>query len=331
MAQPPTYDAAIQNQDGYPQGGAYPPPQVGAYPPPQGGAYPPQQVGAYPPPQGGAYPPPQVGAYPPPQGGAYPPPSQPYVYPGKDSSNIDVEYSSQSENLDKGASGIISFDQQSVRLGFIRKVFAILILQMSVTLGFMAWFMFHEPTKLYVQNHIGMYVAGYVIFFVLYIVLVCCKSVARRHPINLVLLGIFTISLSYMVAVISSFHDTKIVLALFGMTLLISIGIIGFASQTKYDFTKWAGVLFVCSFSLFIFGLFACVVVPTGAMGGLNLVYSGLGALLFMAFLAFDTQLIMGGKKYEIDPEDYVFAAMMLYVDIIYIFLFLLSLFGGSN
>ena len=47
--------------------------------------------------------------------------------------------------------------------------------------------------------------------------------------------------------------------------------------------------------------------------------------------MAFDTQLIMGGKKYEISPEDYVFAAMMLYVDIIYIFLYLLALFGGSN
>ena len=39
----------------------------------------------------------------------------------------------------------------------------------------------------------------------------------------------------------------------------------------------------------------------------------------------------MGGNKYEISPEDYVFAAMMLYVDVIYIFLFLLSLFGGGN
>ena len=39
----------------------------------------------------------------------------------------------------------------------------------------------------------------------------------------------------------------------------------------------------------------------------------------------------MGGKKYEIDPEDYVFAALMLYVDVIYIFLFILSLLGGSS
>lgn len=300
------------NQPSYPPPGAYPPPQQGAYPPPQQ-AYPPQ----------GAYPP-QQASYPPPQQAAYPPPTQ--DCPQKSLVDSDVEYQGSNPTY-----GIVSFDEKSIRLAFIRKVFAILILQMSVTIAFIAWFIFHEPTKKYVQNNVGMYIAGYVIFLVLYFVLVCCTSVARKHPINLILLAIFTISLSYMVAVISSFHDTTIVLALFGMTLLISIGIIGFASQTKYDFTKWAGVLFAAAFTLFIFGLFAAILIPTGYMRGLNVVYSGLGALLFMAFLAFDTQLIMGGKKYEISPEDYVFAAMMLYVDIIYIFLYLLSLFGGSN
>jgi len=321
MAQPPSYEAS-QNP-GY-QAPVYPP-QDGAYPP-QNGAYPPQN---------GAYPPPNTGmAYPPPTQGYQPVPAdqqQPYVYPGKQEPGVDVEYQGHSDDTDKQTMGIISFDDKSIRLSFIRKVFSILILQMSVTLAFIAWFIFHEPTKGFVQNHVGMYIAGCVLFVVLYFVLVCCTSVARRHPINLVLLAIFTISLSYMVAVISSFHDTKIVLALFGMTLLISVGIIGFASQTKYDFTKWAGVLFVCCFALFIFGLFAAILIPTGAMQGVRMVYAGLGALLFMAFLAFDTQLIMGGKKYEISPEDYVFAAMMLYVDIIYIFLYLLALFGGNN
>ena len=48
-------------------------------------------------------------------------------------------------------------------------------------------------------------------------------------------------------------------------------------------------------------------------------------------FLAFDTQQVMGGRKHEISPEDHVFGAMMLYVDIIYIFLFLLQIFGKSN
>jgi len=42
-----------------------------------------------------------------------------------------------------------------------------------------------------------------------------------------------------------------------------------------------------------------------------------------------DTQLILGGKhKYSINPEEYIFAALNLYLDIITIFLLLLQLIG---
>ena len=49
---------------------------------------------------------------------------------------------------------------------------------------------------------------------------------------------------------------------------------------------------------------------------------------VFSQFLAYDTQLIMGGKKHELSQEDYVFAALMLYVDVVYIFMFIMALLG---
>ena len=49
-----------------------------------------------------------------------------------------------------------------------------------------------------------------------------------------------------------------------------------------------------------------------------------------LQYLVFDTQLILGGKhrKYEISPEEYVFAALNLYLDIVSLFLLLLQLIG---
>lgn len=41
--------------------------------------------------------------------------------------------------------------------------------------------------------------------------------------------------------------------------------------------------------------------------------------------------MIIGGKKYEISPEDYIFAAIQLFIDIIYIFWMLLTLIGGLS
>ena len=48
-------------------------------------------------------------------------------------------------------------------------------------------------------------------------------------------------------------------------------------------------------------------------------------------FLAYDTQLIMGGRKYEYSEEDYVAAVTQLYVDIVMIFIYLLQLIGGLD
>lgn len=48
-------------------------------------------------------------------------------------------------------------------------------------------------------------------------------------------------------------------------------------------------------------------------------------------FLAFDTQLLLGNKRYSISPEEYVFATLSLYLDIIYLFSFLLQLTGGGR
>uniref|UniRef100_A0A8C4YG49 Uncharacterized protein n=1 Tax=Gopherus evgoodei TaxID=1825980 RepID=A0A8C4YG49_9SAUR len=44
----------------------------------------------------------------------------------------------------------------------------------------------------------------------------------------------------------------------------------------------------------------------------------------FWIFLAYDTQLLVGNKQYGLSPEEYIFGALEIYVDIVYIFLFLL-------
>ena len=49
-------------------------------------------------------------------------------------------------------------------------------------------------------------------------------------------------------------------------------------------------------------------------------------------YLVFDTQMMLGGKhKYSLSPEEYIFAALNLYLDIINMFLFILALFGGRR
>lgn len=48
-------------------------------------------------------------------------------------------------------------------------------------------------------------------------------------------------------------------------------------------------------------------------------------------FLAVDTQLLLGNKKMAISPEEYVYAALNLYTDIINIFLYILAIVGRTR
>ncbi|KAI8425983.1 hypothetical protein MSG28_004967 [Choristoneura fumiferana] len=50
----------------------------------------------------------------------------------------------------------------------------------------------------------------------------------------------------------------------------------------------------------------------------LRLVYTAVGVLIMCVYLVYDTQLMIGGKhRYAISPEEYVFAALNIYLDII--------------
>ena len=63
-----------------------------------------------------------------------------------------------------------------------------------------------------------------------------------------------------------------------------------------------------------------------------QMIYAAIGALLFSVYLIFDTQMIIGGKRdYELSVDDYVPAAISLYIDIVQLFIYILQLFGEQE
>ncbi|CAF0989563.1 unnamed protein product [Rotaria sp. Silwood1] len=217
-------------------------------------------------------------------------------------------------------------ETKRIRHGFIRKVYAILMVQLLFTFGIIAIFHFTPAIRNYIRSPRGQwaYWTSYGVFFATYIALACCKRLGRRYPLNLILLSILTLSMSYMMSMISAYFKIESVFIAVGLTSFVCFGVTIFSFQTKFDFTSCVGVLFVISLALVGFG-FACIFTYSRI---LYTVYAALGAVAFSIFLAVDTQLILGGKRHEISPEDHVFASIMLYLDIVYIFMYILMLFG---
>ena len=62
-----------------------------------------------------------------------------------------------------------------------------------------------------------------------------------------------------------------------------------------------------------------------------NFMLSVAGAAIFSMYIIYDLQLIMGDKSLSISPEEYIFASLNLYVDIMRIFLELLKILRYLN
>ncbi|KTF87078.1 hypothetical protein cypCar_00016957 [Cyprinus carpio] len=128
--------------------------------------------------------------------------------------------------------------------------------------------------------------------------------------------SVVTLSLSYMVGTVASYHDTS--------SVVISFTIIIFSSQTHLNLTVCNGILHILSVDVNDFSIFFYSSV-------LQILYRCLGALLYALFLVVDCQLVMGRQKYSLNPEEYVYAALIIYLDIIMIFLYILLIGGGSK
>lgn len=174
-------------------------------------------------------------------------------------------------------------------------------------------------------NHPTYLIVTVVLYFVTLCSLVCCR-LDRKVPVNYLLLFIFTLCVSFMVGGICAMYDQNTVISAAFLTTAVCGGIIIYAMTTKTDFTVCGPILFICLLVFVTMGLLMAIM---GFHKGI--VWSTLGALLFSAYLLIDVQMIMGGsrKQYEISEDDYILAALLIYMDIIQIFIYILEIYGN--
>lgn len=80
-----------------------------------------------------------------------------------------------------------------------------------MTLGFVVLLSFHQGAKEFTHRNPQLMIIPMIGTFVLLCVIACCENARRNSPMNLILLGAFTLCESLMVGFISSTYDPKIV------------------------------------------------------------------------------------------------------------------------
>ena len=207
-----------------------------------------------------------------------------------------------------------------LRIGFIRKVYGILTIQLLFTV-LMCGLTFLPSVNSFYKRNIILFWICLILSIAIIIPLICFREVSRKVPINYVLLGAFTFCEVYMVSTCCCFYSPKLVIAAVALTAAIVIALTVYACTTKTDFTFMGGLLFVGIVLLLMLGILS-IFLPF-----LHILYCVIAVFLYSLYLIYDTQLIMGkfGNEYSID--DYIIAALNVYLDIINIFIHLLGLF----
>jgi FtsH-binding integral membrane protein len=167
-----------------------------------------------------------------------------------------------------------------------------------------------------------------VLVFVLEIAIFCYKGVGTIVPYNYIALGLFTFCMSYMVSFICAIYrynyDNGVFLVFTAttMTVAITLALTIYACTTKTDITMMGGALFILGMALLLFGIFALI----AKSNIMYIVYCCLCVILYGFYLVFDTQLIMGGRYAELSIDNYIVGSMLLYIDVIVLFLKLLQI-----
>merc|ERR1711964_609472 len=117
------------------------------------------------------------------------------------------------------------------------------------------------------------------------------------------------------------------------LTCTLTIALSAYAWTTKTDFTIYGGILCTLGWALFAISILLCFVNFSNQQTyrNVDVLMSVCAIAVYGAYLIYDTQLIMGGKRFQLTLDDYVLGALVIYIDIVVLFVRILRIIGEAR
>lgn len=214
--------------------------------------------------------------------------------------------------------------KKQIRLGFIRKVYFLLSIQLIIT--FSSVLIFHlKSILLLIKKNISIFrvltLVSTFLFIICYIILVCNRKIARTFPYNYFFLFLTTLSQSFLCSLICSFIPFQLVLLSVCLTIFSVICLTIYAWVSKYiNYFLSIGIVMLVQVNIyFIFSLYL-------KNNLIKMLYCLFCTLIIGGYIVLDTQRILGkvGNAYSID--DYILATLEIYIDVIILFFEILKI-----
>ncbi|CEL97960.1 unnamed protein product [Vitrella brassicaformis CCMP3155] len=218
-----------------------------------------------------------------------------------------------------------------IRRDFILKVYGILATQIILTVLVALPFVLVDAVQTFVRDNSGL--IGFVTILSVFGFLITFSlkpESIKTHPYGLLTLFGFTVVEGVFIGTLCVFLTPSSVLFTVGVCVVIVGSLTAWAVFAKADFTGYAPFVYVAGLVFVLFLIAGLLLMPfLPGVSVFNMVISALLVLFFSAYLVIDTQAILGGQhKYQFTVDDYVFAALAIYLDIVNMLIQLLSAFG---
>ena len=214
----------------------------------------------------------------------------------------------------------------ALRNGFLRKVWGIVCAQVWVTALIGMAFMYYDPLNewaLYYGRTAALPLLGLTIA-----VLFGLTCVKNTYPHNYLTLMVFTLLLSVSVGTVLAraryLEMEGLVVQAAALTALLFVGLTAFTLQSRMRFEFLSGPLYAALCALLLAGAWRFAF-PASQLG--ETLYALAGCLIFSLYIILDTYLITERLGYD----DYIVAAIELYLDILNLFLSLLRLLAAAR
>ena len=204
--------------------------------------------------------------------------------------------------------------ERHLRFVFLRKVFAVFSAQIALTFGLIC-LSFSPPIKMFIILHSYLFFVFAGIFLITLIILICYRQTALGCPANYIVLTIFTISESFFLLLMCSGFTQSLILTLMGMLCMLSFGITIFSLFNKISFNYcgvyWFSFLFIAVYYVICGFGFKDWKITSICLGCV---------VLFALYFVFDSVYIINNLRLFYSPDDFIYVAASLYLDLLKVF-----------
>ena len=208
------------------------------------------------------------------------------------------------------------------RATLVRRTYGLVFISLVVTALGVA-FCLSQPAVME-----GVAAHPFITIIALFAPLLMAQRMHRTYPANVLLTLTFTFVEGVMLAPYLAYAESRTpgIIGQAGLLTFAAFAVLSlYAVVSKRDFSAWGAFFFVGLGVLIIASLINIFVASTAA----SLWIAAATVLVFSGLLVFDTWRIVRSGQYG--PDDYVIAAVQIYLDLLNMFLAILRLLNGGR